>query len=274
MIWLEDVSYTYPQGEKPVLENITLNINEGEFLAVVGKNGSGKSTLAKLLNGLKTPNHGRVIIDGLDTMNSTDQIKIRQKVGLLLPSPDNQIIFNLVEEDVAFGPENLGLPSREIRYRVDAALKMVSMEEFKKHPPYLLSGGQKQKVALAGLLALKPKYLVLDEPSAMLDSKSRQEIMNTIINLKETTDITIVLITHDLKEAIYADRILLLNDGKIQAVIKPKELYKYSEELQRCGVELLEITRFIHELKQEGINNLSEDLLTVDELVDELCLLR
>ena len=152
-----------------------------------------------------------------------------------------------------FGPENLGLPSREIRYRVDAALKMVSMEEFKKHPPYLLSGGQKQKVALAGLLALKPKYLVLDEPSAMLDSKSRQEIMNTIINLKETTDITIVLITHDLKEAIYADRILLLNDGKIQAVIKPKELYKYSEELQRCGVELLEITCFIHELKQEGI---------------------
>ncbi|NLB89467.1 MAG: ATP-binding cassette domain-containing protein, partial [Syntrophomonadaceae bacterium] len=201
-------------------------------------------------------------------------IKIRQIVGLLLPSPDNQIIFNLVEEDVAFGPENLGLPSREIRYRVDAALKTVSMEEFKKHPPYLLSGGQKQKVALAGLLALKPKYLVLDEPTAMLDSKSKQEIMETKINIKKSTHMTLILITHDLKEAIQADRILLLNDGKIQAEIKPKELYQYSDVLLRCGVELLEITSFINKLKQEGISNLPDDILTVDELVDELCLLR
>lgn len=274
MIRLEDVSYTYPQSKKLALEKITLSIHEGEFLAVVGRNGSGKSTLAKLLNGLKTPNHGRVIVDGLNTMNKSDQIEIRQKVGLLLPSPDNQIIFNMVEEDVAFGPENLGLPSSEIRYRVDTALKMVSMEEFKKHPPYLLSGGQKQKVALAGLLALKPKYLVLDEPTAMLDSKSKVEIMDTIINIKKSTNTTIILITHDLKEVTQADKILLLNNGKIQAEIKPRELYQYSNDLLACGVESLEITSFVKNLKQAGINNLSEDILTVDELVDELCLLR
>lgn len=274
MIRLEDVSYTYPQSKKPVLEDITLDINEGEFLAVVGRNGSGKSTLAKLLNGLKTPNPGRVIVDGLNTINKSDQIKIRQKVGLLLPSPDNQIIFNMVEEDVAFGPENLGLPSNEIRYRVDTALKMVSMEEFKKHPPYLLSGGQKQKVALAGLLALMPKYLVLDEPTSMLDSKSQQEIMETILHIKASTNTTIILITHNLKEVVEADKVLLLNDGRIQAQIKPNQLYKYSKELLNSGVEALEITSYINNLKEAGINNLSEDILRVDELVDELCRLR
>ncbi|NLJ72199.1 MAG: energy-coupling factor transporter ATPase [Syntrophomonadaceae bacterium] len=274
MISLQNVTYQYPKSNRNILNNISGDFLEGEFIAVVGKNGSGKSTLARLLNGLLVPVNGQVIVDSLSTKDRENQIKIRQKVGLLLSSPDNQIIFNLVEEDVAFGPENLGLPTKEIKYRVDAALKMVKMEEFKKHPPYLLSGGQKQKVALAGLLALNPKYLVLDEPTTMLDSQSKQDVIKTILDIKNATNLTVIMITHDLEEVVKADRILILDEGLIKADIKPEEMYDNKAVLSAAGVELPEVTQLIDELNNKGLESLPHNLLTVDELVNELCRLK
>jgi energy-coupling factor transport system ATP-binding protein len=274
MIRLQNVSYKYPRNTQYALENITLDILEGEFIAVVGRNGSGKSTLARLLNGLIIPSTGQVLVDGISTKDKLDLIKIRQKVGLLLSSPDNQIIFNLVEEDVAFGPENLGLPTDEIKYRVDLALKTVKMEEFNKHPPYLLSGGQKQKVALAGLLAMQPKYLVLDEPTTMLDAENKHNIIKTILDIKNTTNITLIMITHDLQEVTKADKIILLDKGLIQAIIKPREIYNYKAELENAGVELLEVMDLAAKLRDKGQLPLSYNHLTVDELVDKLCQLK
>lgn len=276
MLCLQSISYTYPQSERPALVQISQTITEGEFLAVMGRNGSGKSTLARLLNGMLIPDTGQVIVDNIRTSDRENLIKIRQKVGLLLPSPDNQIIFNLVEEDVAFGPENLGLPTNEIRDRVDTALQMVSMEEFKKHPPYLLSGGQKQKVALAGLLAMQPKYLVLDEPTAMLDSPSKQDIMDRIKSINKEKNMSIILITHDIDEAIHADKIILLDEGSIKATIKPVDLYKYAEELKNAGVGLLDVMDLVLKLEKETEKRLglSPNILCVDELVEELCRLR
>lgn len=274
MISLQNVTYQYPKGNRNIFNNISGDFFEGEFIAVVGKNGSGKSTLARLLNGLFVPVNGQVIVDNLSTKDRENQIKIRQKVGLLLSSPDNQIIFNLVEEDVAFGPENLGLPTKEIKYRVDAALKMVKMEEFKKHPPYLLSGGQKQKVALAGLLALNPKYLVLDEPTIMLDSQSKRDIIKTILDIKNATNLTVIMISHDLEEVVKADRILVLDEGLLKADIKPEEMYDNKAVLSSAGVELPEVTQLIDELNNKGLVSLPYNLLTVDELVNELCRLK
>ncbi|HZK42945.1 MAG TPA: energy-coupling factor transporter ATPase [Syntrophomonadaceae bacterium] len=274
MIRLENVSYIYPHKTKPALKNVTLDIKKGEFLGIVGRNGSGKSTLAQLLNGMIVPNFGQVIVDDLNTRSKLEQIKIRQKVGLLLPSPDNQIIFNIVEEDVAFGPENLGWSSSEIRYRVDLALKMVLMEEFKKHPPYLLSGGQKQKVALAGLIAMNPQYLVLDEPTSMLDFQAQAELIETILNIKKETNMSIIMITHDLSEIKNADKILILDDGVIKRIIKPEELYQYTDELETYGIEQLDLINFTSQLKKQGVVNLTDGLLTVDDLVNELCRLK
>ncbi len=275
MISLQNVSYTYPHSDKQVLVNINLNIAAGEFLAVVGRNGSGKSTLARLINGMLLPKEGLVLVDGMKTTDQENLFKIRQKVGLLLASPDNQIIFNLVEEDLAFGPGNLGLPADKIRDRVDTALEMVSMEEFKKHPPYLLSGGQKQKVALAGLLAMEPQCLVLDEPTIMLDTSSKQKIIENIVKINQT-NVTIIMITHDLQEAIYADRIAILDQGKIRDIIRPVDLGKYTEVLRQVGVEQIEVIEFADKLKKQagGQLKLPENILTIDDLVAGLCQLK
>lgn len=273
MISLRNVSYTYPHSNQAALVNITLDIAVGEFIAVVGKNASGKSTLARLLNGMLIPSSGLITVDGLKITDKQDLVKIRKKVGLLLPSPDNQIIFNLVEEDVAFGPGNLGLPTQEIRDRVDTALRMVSMEEFKKHPPYLLSGGQKQKVALAGLLAMNPKCLVLDEPTVMLDSQSKQSIIQNIIKINRNLKTTVIMITHDLEEVIHADRIVLLDEGTIKGILQPSDLSMNTEKLEKLGIEQIEVIKLIDKLKAkaQGKLQLSSNSLTVEELVEEIC---
>ncbi len=273
MISLQNVSYTYPHSNQAALVNITLDIAAGEFVAVVGKNASGKSTLARLLNGMLIPSSGLIKVDGLEITDQQDLVKIRKKVGLLLPSPDNQIIFNLVEEDVAFGPGNLGLPAQKIRDRVDTALRMVSMEEFKKHPPYLLSGGQKQKVALAGLLAMNPKCLVLDEPTVMLDSQSKQSIIQNIIKINRKDNTTVIMITHDLQEIIHADRIVLLDEGRIKGILQPSDLPMNTEKLEKLGIEQIEVIKLMEKLKAkaQGRLQLSNKPLTVDELVEELC---
>ncbi|HZJ84980.1 MAG TPA: energy-coupling factor transporter ATPase [Syntrophomonadaceae bacterium] len=273
MISLRNVSYTYPHSNQAALVNITLDIAVGEFIAVVGKNASGKSTLARLLNGMLIPSSGLITVDGLKITDKQDLVKIRKKVGLLLPSPDNQIIFNLVEEDVAFGPGNLGLPTQEIRDRVDTALRMVSMEEFKKHPPYLLSGGQKQKVALAGLLAMNPEYLVLDEPTVMLDSQSKQSIIQNIIKINRNLKTTVIMITHDLEEVIHADRIVLLDEGTIKGILQPSDLSMNTEKLEKLGIEQIEVIKLIDKLKAkaQGKLQLSSNSLTVEELVEEIC---
>lgn len=274
MIRLEKATYMYPGSQNPALENISLELNRGEFTVIMGRNGSGKSTLALLLNGLLTPQFGRVQVDGLDTANSRDLNSIRKKVGLLLSEPDSQLVSNLVEEEVAFGPENIGLPAIEIRQRVDDALKMVSMEDYKKYPPYLLSGGQKQRVCIAGLLALQPQYMVMDEPTSMLDPKSRKEVMETLWHLYRKMDITLILITHNLEDAIQADRIIVLDSGKVQFAGKPAQVISDWTRLMQAGIGPLEVTSLIRQLNQDEGLNIAEDILNIEQLVNELCRLK
>jgi len=271
MITIDNLSYDYNSNNKMVLKNLNLKIQENEFIAVVGKNGSGKSTLARLLNGTLIPRTGNIIVDGLNTRSKTDIRSIKTLVGLLLPTPDNQLISNIVEEDVAFGPENLGLPPGEIRYRVDRSLKMVAMNDYAKHSPHLLSGGQKQRVTLAGLLAMKPKYMVLDEPTSMLDPQGRQEVMETILGLRASEGITLILITHHLEEVVYADRIVILDEGELIAEGSPGELLQQSEMLESIGLETLEITKIINLLNSKNYK-LPQNILQIDRLVNELCL--
>ncbi len=252
MIEVKGVGFNYLGQELPVLQNFNLEIRPGEFLALLGRNGSGKSTLTKLLNGLLKPTSGDVVVDGLNTCDQRHLSTIRQRVGLLFSNPDNQLVASVVEEDVAFGPENLGLPSKEIHDRVNWALSVVGMEDYLKHPPHLLSGGQKQRVAIAGILALKPSYMVLDEPTSMLDPQGRDEVLKTLIRLNREEGTAIVLVSHFAEEATVADRVIILEQGKIVSMGSPLEVLTRADDLNTLGLEAPEVVLLAEELKKRG----------------------
>ena len=259
-------SYTTAEGVAPVvLDGVTLSIQEGSFVAVLGHNGSGKSTLAKHMNAILLPSGGAVYVDGMDTADEELLLDIRRTVGMVFQNPDNQIVANVVEEDVAFAPENLGVPSPEIRRRVDDALKAVGMYEFREHAPHLLSGGQKQRVAIAGVIAMQPRCIVLDEPTAMLDPIGRRDVLRTIKELNRQRGVTVVLITHHMEEAPQADRLVVMARGKVVADGTPKSVFSQVEHLQQVGLTVPQTTQLLWELRREGLD------VPLDALSDEEC---
>ena len=259
-------SYPAAEGVTPVvLDGVDLNIRSGSFVAVLGHNGSGKSTLAKHMNAILLPTGGAVYVDGIDTADEDRLLDIRRTVGMVFQNPDNQIVANVVEEDVAFAPENLGVPPEEIRRRVDDALKTVGMYEFREHAPHLLSGGQKQRVAIAGVLAMAPRCIVLDEPTAMLDPVGRREVMDTIKKLNRTAGVTVVLITHHMDEAAQADRLVVMSKGKVVADGTPKEVFSHVEALKSVGLTVPETVELCWALRRDGLD------LPLDALSDEEC---
>lgn len=271
-----DLSYNYLDlkgQELLALNKINLAIMPGEFVAIIGTNGSGKSTLAKHFNALLQPSAGHCYIAGMDSLQSETIWDIRQKVGMVFQNPDNQIVAAIVEEDIAFGPENLGVPPEEIQQRVTSALQLVGMEEYRLHAPHLLSGGQKQRIAIAGVLAIKPACLVLDEPTAMLDPKSRQEVMETVLTLNKQEGITIVHITHFMQEAILADRVVVMGDGVIQKIGTPKEVFQDVESITKLGLEVPVASEIAYLLRNQGLK-IAQDIITDEELIEELCLLK
>lgn len=267
------ISFSYPSYDgalpKLVLDGVSLSVREGEFVAVLGHNGSGKSTLAKHFNAILIPTEGSVSVSGVSTGDETKLYEIRQEVGMVFQNPDNQIVATIVEEDVAFALENLGVPPTEIRERVDAALKKVGMYEYRLHAPDQLSGGQKQRVAIAGIIAMRPKCVVLDEPTAMLDPKGRREVMETVKELNESLGITVILITHYMDEAAECKRVVVVDDGKILLDGSPKEIFKNVELLKSRGLDVPQVTELCYELKKAGIP-LPEDVLTEEECVAAL----
>ena len=248
IIRFENVHFTYPEGEREILCGVSLGIAEGSFVAVLGHNGSGKSTLFKHMNAILLPTSGKVWVRDMDTADEDKLLDIRRTVGMVFQNPDNQIVANVVEDDVAFAPENLGVPSEEIRKRVDAALKQVGMYDFRMHAPHLLSGGQKQRVAIAGVLAMEPEVLVLDEPTAMLDPQGRGEVIQTVTRLCREKGMTVVLITHHMEECIGADRLVVMSNGSVVADGSPLEVFSQVELMQREGLDVPETTRVLHEL--------------------------
>ncbi len=274
IIEFQNVSFRYDSEEEGVqlplvAENLNLQIHEGEFVAILGHNGSGKSTLAKLTNAILLPTSGKVLVDGMDTNEEDLKIKIRQTVGMVFQNPDNQIVATIVEEDVAFGPENLGVEPKEIRRRVDESLKAVGMYEFRKREPHRLSGGQKQRVAIAGIIAMLPRCIVLDEPTAMLDPRGRQEVMSTMLKLNREMGMTVVFITHFMDEAVQADRVVVMDDAKIIMDGKPKEVFNQVDRLEEIGLDVPQPTKLAQLLRQEGYN-LPDDILDVDECIEKL----
>ena len=267
-IEVKDASFFYNkiEGEAPihVFEHLDLTIAQGTFVVILGHNGCGKSTLAKHFNAILLPHLGEVMVYGMDTRDENETIPIRKTVGMVFQNPDNQIVANVVEEDVAFALENLGVPPAEIRERVDAALKAVGMYEYRKHAPHLLSGGQKQRVAIAGVLAMRPKCVVLDEPTAMLDPVGRNEVVDTIHELNHKFGVTVVLITHHMREAIDADRVVVMNDGKIIADDTPKKVFSQVALLRDVGLTVPETTDLMYELNERGWK-LPLDALSVEE---------
>ena len=256
--------YTTEEGVAPtVLDGVTMSIEPGSFVAVLGHNGSGKSTLAKHMNAILLPSGGKVYVDGLDTADENLLMDIRRQVGMVFQNPDNQIVASVVEEDVAFGPENLGVPSGEIRNRVDAALAQVNMTAYTRHAPHLLSGGQKQRVAIAGVLAIEPRCIVLDEPTAMLDPVGRREVLDTVRCLNREKGITVILITHHMDEAAQADRLVVMHDGRIMADGKPAEVFLDVEGLRALGLEVPEPVALMYELRKAGVE-VPLDTLDVD----------
>lgn len=251
-IKVENVSFSY--DENTVLNNISLSVKEGEFVALLGHNGCGKSTMAKLFNVLLTPNSGTVTIDGIKAESDDDIYDIRSRVGLVLQNPDNQLVATIVEEDVAFGPENLGIPPKEIRKRVDDALKAVDMYEYRKHAPHKLSGGQKQRVAIAGIIAMEPKCIVLDEPTAMLDPKGRQEVMDTIKRLNKEHNITIVLITHYMDEAVQADRVIVMDKGSVLTQGTPQQVFSQVQLLKSHSLDVPQSVELMYLLQKSGVD--------------------
>ena len=251
------------------LDEIDLDVKKGDFIAILGANGSGKSTLARHINALLTPTEGTVYIEGLDSKDEDNHLKIRQKTGMVFQNPDNQIIASLVEEDVGFGPENIGVPTKEIWERVAFALDKVGMTAYREKSPNNLSGGQKQRVAIAGILAMKPECIVLDEPTAMLDPKGRREVIETITELNKNEGITIILITHYMTEVIGADKIFVMNKGNIKLSGTPREIFKEVDLLKEYQLDVPQVTEIAHRLRQKGMN-LPECILTVDELVEAL----
>ena len=259
-------SYASDEGSAPiVLDGVNIAIEEGSFVAVLGHNGSGKSTLAKHMNAILLPSGGAVYVDGIDTADEDRLLDIRRTVGMVFQNPDNQIVANVVEEDVAFAPENLGVAPEEIRKRVDDALKAVNMYEFREHAPHLLSGGQKQRIAIAGVIAMQPRCIVLDEPTAMLDPIGRADVMRTIKQLNRERGVTVVLITHHMDEAAQADRLIVMAKGKVVADGVPKEVFSHVEELKAVGLTVPHTTELLWQLRQEGLN------VPLDALSDEEC---
>ena len=247
-----------------VLDNVSLEMEEGTFVAILGHNGSGKSTFAKHMNALLLPKGGTVTVFGMDTKDEELLFDIRSRVGMVFQNPDNQIVSNVVEEDVAFAPENLGVPSEEIRRRVDEALKTVGMYEFRNHAPHLLSGGQKQRIAIAGVLAMRPKCVVFDEPTAMLDPRGREDVMNIIRKLRYENGTTVVLITHHMEEAAMADRVVVMSDGHVVMDGTPKEVFVRVQELDGLGLTVPGTTQLMYGLRQEGLD-VPLDALSIDE---------
>ena len=267
IIRTEALRYTYPGDEFETLHGIDLEIKEGSFVAVLGHNGSGKSTLAKLMNAILLPSSGKVYVDGIDTSDEARLLDVRRTVGMVFQNPDNQIVANVVEDDVAFAPENLGVEPAEIRRRVDEALRTVGMYEYRLHAPHLLSGGQKQRVAIAGVLAMQPRCVVLDEPTAMLDPVGRREVVATVTRLCREKGMTVMLITHHMTECIGADRLIVMSEGRIVADGTPREVFSQVELLRSEGLAVPATTELIYELRRDGFE-LPLDALTVDECAD------
>ena len=274
IIKTKDLVYRYPveEGETPknALDGVDLSIEKGSFVVVLGHNGSGKSTLAKHMNGVLTPASGTVLVDGLDTAEEENLLEVRRRVGMVFQNPDNQIVANVVEEDVAFGPENLGVPTAEIRQRVDAALKAVGMEQFAEHAPHMLSGGQKQRIAIAGVIAMTPECIVLDESTAMLDPAGRREVLDTVSYLNRERGITVILITHHMNEAAYADRVVVMDHGKVAMDGTPEEILTQVERLTALGLSAPPTVQLLYALRREGWD-VSLEALTVEACADHIC---
>ncbi len=272
MITTEHLSYAYNTDEQEtrfVLNDLNLTIQKGEFVAILGHNGCGKSTLAKHFNGLLKPIAGNVYVGGINTKDEETLWDIRKMVGMVFQNPDNQIVATVVEEDVAFAPENLGVKSPEIRERVDEALKIVDMYRFRKHAPHLLSGGQKQRIAIAGAIAMRPSCIVLDEPTAMLDPKGRSEVMDTILKLKREENMTVVLVTHYMDEAAKADRVLVMDRGTIVLNDTPRNVFSNVKKVKELGLDVPQVTELAYGLSQAGVP-IRHDVLTVEECADEI----
>ena len=252
IVEFDHVFFRYPESEEDILCDICLSFEQGSFTAILGHNGSGKSTLAKHMNGILLPTDGVVRVSGMSTADEEKLLDIRHTVGMVFQNPDNQIVANVVEEDVAFAPENLGVPSEEIRSRVDEALRKVGMYDFRLHAPHLLSGGQKQRVAIAGVLAMQPELIVLDEPTAMLDPQGRKEVISTIERLCRENGITVILITHHMDECVDADRLIVMSNGKIAADGTPADVFSHISDMEREGLDVPETVRMIHDLNEEG----------------------
>lgn len=271
IIEVKNVTFEYEDGDHKytVLSNFSLEIKRGTFTVILGHNGSGKSTLAKLLNGLYKPTRGEVLVNKISTTDEKAEIEIKRRVGLVFQNPDNQLVASIVEEDVAFGPENLGRTPNIIRAEVDKALKAVDMYQFRKSTPHRLSGGQKQRVAIAGIIAMKPDCIVLDEPTAMLDPKGRAEIINTIKKLNRENGITIVLITHFMEEAVDADRVIVMDDGNIVADATPKEIFSNIKLLKKVELDVPQTTELLYRLKEGGMN-ISTDVISIEESAQKI----
>ena len=254
IISFNNVHFTYPGDDDETLRGIDLEIEEGTFVAVLGHNGSGKSTLAKHMNAILVPDEGKVTVAGLDTADENGIIDLRRNIGMVFQNPDNQIVANVVEDDVAFAPENLGVAPEEIRKRVDDALRQVGMFELRKHAPHLLSGGQKQRVAIAGVIAMQPKIIVLDEPTAMLDPQGRAEVVSTVSKLCREKGMTVILITHHMDECVDADRLIVMSNGRIVADGSPEKVFSMVELMEKEGLTVPETTRVLYELRGQGID--------------------
>ena len=273
MIKTQDLAFTYPGTEDQVntraLRGVDVTIERGSFVVILGHNGSGKSTLAKTFNAVLLPSGGKVYVEGMDTMDESLLLEIRRRVGMVFQNPDNQIVANVVEEDVAFAPENLGVPSAEIRKRVDDALEAVGMTQFVKHAPHLLSGGQKQRIAIAGVLAMKPECIVLDEATAMLDPIGRREVLAAVEKLNREQGITVVLITHHMNEAEHADRVIVMNDGLVVMDGKPREVFTRKKELEDIGLAVPDTVSLLFSLREAGMD-VPVDAITVEECADAI----
>lgn len=275
MIKSNELEFIYKRGDSdtPVLADFNLHVKDGEFVVLMGHNGSGKSTFAKLLNGILIPTSGKLYVADLDTADDANIWSIRETAGMIFQNPDNQIVATIVEEDVAFGPENLGVESEEIRRRVDQVLKIVDMDGYQKRPPHMLSGGQKQRIAIAGVLAMQPSCIILDEPTAMLDPSGREEVIKIIRKLNKEEKMTVVLITHFMDEAINADRVIVIDDGKIQLQGRPKKVFSEIKMMQKIGLDVPEVTKLASSLKSEGFD-IDDKIITNDEMVEALCQLK
>lgn len=271
ILQVQQVSFGYRKEQSlPVVEDVSFEVGEGEFLAVIGHNGSGKSTLAKLMNALVVPTSGTVLVSGMDTTDEDKVLQIRQMAGMVFQNPDNQLVAAVVEEDVAFGPENLGVEPSEIRRRVDEALAWVNMEDYAASAPHNLSGGQKQRIAIAGVIAMRPRILILDEPTAMLDPSGRQEVMDTVMRLNREEGITVILITHFMEEVARADRVLVMDQGRVKLTGTPREVFRHETELREMGLTLPAMTQVARGLAGRGMP-LSPDIIDLEEMVDALC---